>query len=190
MRLFILLGLIGLSSLLTTTVCINHVDAACTNKKLLPALKKLSAETNLSNKIVKVKMPKVVSMIVSKCIPQESQDLAFLKAQKKEFIKAYDILSGPSGAMVNYCTTLSGNDIVSCFKQQEKAQKDLNLLVKKAQDLYWNRYDALQKEKKAAKKAAKNKASKSLLEEGNKQLKESQKVLKALKELNNLVPKH
>ena len=165
--------------------CINQANAACSNPKLMPALTKVSTGTNLRGESVKVKMPRIVSIIVAKCELQESQDLAMLEGQKKEFMRAYDLLAEPSGAMINYCTTLRGTEnISSCFEQQRGAEKALNLLVKKAQDLYWDRYDRVEEEKRAAEKAAESKAAQELLEEGNQQLEES---IKVLKDLNNLV---
>ena len=179
---------IGVVAMIIGAVYANTANAACTNAKLLPALTKLSTSTNLKGETVEVKMPRIVSVIVNKCVLETSRDIAFLEVQKKELMKAYEVLAGPSSAMVGYCTTLRGTDnIRACFDAQEKATEELNILVHKAQKLYWDRHEMKRKEDRAAKEAAKAKAAQELLEEGNKQLEESQKVLDALIELNDVV---
>lgn len=180
MRLFILLGLIGLS-------LISTVNAACTNQKLLPALTKLSLGVNLVGEEVEVKMPLIVSKIVSKCILEKSEDLSFLETQKLKLMKTYKLLTGPSGAMVKYCTTLTGSDeIRACFDAQEKASKELNILVFKSQKLYWDRKEKVEKKEKALKKASKKRASQKIIKINEKQIEETRKVLDALKKLNDI----
>jgi hypothetical protein len=178
MRLFILLGLIGLSFLMSSTA-----SAACTKDKFLPLLVEVSVETDLGGNKVVVKQPKLVEMISNKCVLEVFRDIIELETQKRELMEAYDLLVGPSGAMVNYCKTLSGDKINTCFTDHKKAAKALSLLVEKARALYWSRHDEIKAEEEAAKKAAQFKASKDAVAKNKKNLEEARKVLEAFKSL-------